>query len=967
MSINIKLVSNNFCNLSNDANIPITVDNETYPSVTHYIYSSLINCDKPLKSAIQYAGFKQLVPKTTYKDTLIDIPIPYDEFTDVKGNTKRRYKFDDIDESEINNRCRERIDKCRDKYHITKSSDEFMDMCDELREEIELELELERVMWKDYFDQRRLYEQKHPNIKKYSQPIYKVYGFDKTINPQLNIPMIIDKYNSKLNLLEEQLELTKNRVKKEKLQDKIERLRAKLPFDTRVVKEEFANSWKKCIYKYTQDILKEHLISLLSTENAIAKLLESEDKPIVYLSETDLLLGQNSKGEGENLVGKMYESYRTEYKYKQKKQTDREIEEQKYRDIFVIYQLLETLKLQMLTNINGLDELRQYINKHRRSVIDENIFDLYTPVDIKITEKFLYGLYEKKIISHYDYIKYYLDNNKQPSTQTLLDYMNKLYLRKHRNFLSLDMENIIVKIYLKNLLQNHYNLMNNALDERLLREFSRMNISTKIRIYNAYKKDGISILQLTPENEEELKILLNDRENTVPTIADITNAEKYVLLDTKNSKEEEEDVSSDVDDSNVYSKTDSDLEDMLRRFENSSNEEDSIKEIKLSTNNYIINDNSILSPRYSHIMLINGMLYPTFEHFYKISLKYKLYDVNFNNLYEILIKDSSKSPDDFSRYLDLSNETDINYLKDHDYTLLYNAITRLCERGINTKFENQNLIELLLSTHDDRLLYEYNSDDKFPDNILETGNKGGDNYVGKFLQTLRDKIRNNMIVNPILDIINNRVNDLCRTTALITLYFPNKYLNMNCVINDVYPYGIDISEKEFVQRIETQRIQVFYRDHCTFINNNNNTQLKNIQSLQMNADNVEYIEEFANWLWNNQEADIFGSNEYNELLFIRYLLNIGAKLSNCLNVSLSQNIYLLAYYMIYDNTPKFIDHSEEIESCTISEEDRKYIMSILPDISEDLIKTIGYLSNELKKISQLTSKIINTANVYLLT
>jgi len=527
----------------------------------------------------------------------------------------------------------------------------------------------------------------------------------------------------------------------------------------------------KDVYEYLNKYDKEYINSIISKSLKDATvhkfknkeleeiLLTTENYPIVFISD-DNILGGGREGFGKNLVGKTLMQIRDSIVAK---------EGEKEKKLYEAYTALQILENSMLEDAN---DLRDFAGLSQKEIIDKYIYlkgmeraKLQTGVDLskstyqEIINKYRYMLKEpsKNIINillqggedNIKLVQLLEASLKRP--YILILYTKKKYLSSLRFAQMKKIKDTIFDIYVNNILENRYpDLPKTKYEEAKKKEF---NISAneyqviQDQIYELYKK---KVLPQNVMGQIKLSIKSDDviPEKAVENIKNI-DVDEIVRLSRPEDKK------------------------LVISFRSYSNFEE--------TPYYV------LSPFiYTGMLNINGLQYPTVMHYIITMLFSTLPDVkDIENAHKLILLNPEGSQDDNLNY---DNYEQLFYKYDNEKYYQFNKLKKqLAAKGLNKKFEDIGLQELLLATGNNELIWN----DPY-DEILGSGfSKGGENFVGKYMMEMRDKIKKNeqtienIKQSDIKRIMENdifmrswsemRLYDICKVVKQVKKYIIKKY------------------------------------------------------------------------------------------------------------------------------------------------------------------------------------------------
>ena len=140
---------------------------------------------------------------------------------------------------------------------------------------------------------------------------------------------------------------------------------------------------------------------------------------------------------------------------------------------------------------------------------------------------------------------------------------------------------------------------------------------------------------------------------------------------------------------------------------------------------------------FSGMLHINDHIYPSVSHYIIASLLANLHNVGgIDNAWKLLLLEDAREPVDAPE--DFKDIPILNMLYDHlSYENFVRRQKAFSKTALKEKFKHRLLQDILLATKNDNLIFADNSDP-----ILGIGEeKNGENYVGKYLEKLRRKIR----------------------------------------------------------------------------------------------------------------------------------------------------------------------------------------------------------------------------------
>lgn len=494
-------------------------------------------------------------------------------------------------------------------------------------------------------------------------------------------------------------------------------------------------------------------------------LLSTENSPIIYASSNPLLgIGHDNKGKnmyGKYLMQKRH-NIRIGYK-KEKEQLEKENRDQLLYDLYLADKGLRD-------RMNDGYDIQEFINLSPSAMVDKlgrkNLVKIMPKRDVilEIIHKEKQGLNPYRTIESNYGIEKYIKNPNNLILEIRKRGIRKLKARKMK-----ERKEIVLDMYLDYLLEKNFpdvnrENYNEIRNQTFYGKGKTQKSQLENRLYNLYEEGMLS---------ERLSTMIDEKISTIhiPTDRDVFDAENVSIVYTS------EDVSDEVSYQTVQG-------DPIVVYPVHSDE------IPEKFKKYID-----LSPaRYGGIMLnIEGKIYPTISHYIFTKLlanlpggKKDTLIGNMTNAYKnILISQNAgfnienfKDPSTISNiYLRFRSENDEKRLKEY------------ASKGLDKKFENRVLQDVLLMTENANLVWS-----DFSDPILGVGPKDviGENFVGEYLMKLRKKIEksregetfeklNITHINEIIsdmfvrDWMTMRIKDMCRVIHIVKDYLWSKY------------------------------------------------------------------------------------------------------------------------------------------------------------------------------------------------
>ena len=263
---------------------------------------------------------------------------------------------------------------------------------------------------------------------------------------------------------------------------------------------------------------------------------------------------------------------------------------------------------------------------------------------------------------------------------------------------------------------------------------------------------------------------------------EIYNSYKERLLSEKVLK----DIDSTVDMTIISEEIIKNLRDMnIDYMYNTPENEDNLKifigeNVRLNENPY-----SVLSPfAYVNMLNIKGKNYPTVMHYIIASLFSHLPEIkSLDKAHEYLLINKEGSVKDNLNY------EDCDYLlkiyDDEDINQFIRLRKKLASKGLNKKFEELGLQELLIATGQNDIVWKDKNDI-----ILGVGHsgKGGDNFVGNYMVELREKFKQSEDLS--VNISNNDITTIMENDIFMHSWLEMRLKDICSVVNEVQKYMI---------------------------------------------------------------------------------------------------------------------------------------------------------------------------------
>jgi len=657
--------------------------------------------------------------------------------------------------------------------------------------------------------------------------------------------------------------------------------------NTHEVHKYFNKYDKENIIKIITNALKEAVDMKLKNKKLEELLFTTENYPIIYRS-NDNILGITKQGIGLNLLGKYLVEIRAEISKKY------ETTEKRMYNAYVALTLLEKL----ISSENN--DLSDFVGLDQNEIINKYIYIKALLVS-KTQGVDLSKMTQEQIIESYKYFVQYPDKNILESL-TIGDNIKILKLLE----VSLRNPYILVLYVRKKYINNLRSTQQNRIKNSIFDIYVDNLIQTKFPVLpkNKYEEAKNKELNIDYRELEVLKEQITDfyKEKILPAevMERVINEVKFdnLVSEEEIRRIEEEDINK------LYIIDEEEKKEAIV-FEDMKNGE-------INNNPY-----SVFSPTYySEMFTINNNKYPTIIHYIIANLFASIPDINnLNNAHNYLLIDMFGDKNDVLNYDD--KDSLMNLYKDNKYNTYNQLRKKLTSIGLNKKFENQSLIDLLLVTGNKTLIWNDPQDD-----ILGEGfSKGGENFVGTYLAQLRHKFiktqeeTENINEEDILKIIENdvfirnwlemRLNDICRVVKHVHKYMIDKH-NLTS--------GERI-EVKYNKRWKPAKIISINTDNTYIVKFNNGVVENNVPKSDIKilaGDSFEITFEFINIVLDNVYQpcqELMQEVRYLDIQPPAYFINLVKK---CLKIKIDPEINTLLWkrivimiYFVLKYVPKF--------------------------------------------------------------
>jgi len=575
----------------------------------------------------------------------------------------------------------------------------------------------------------------------------------------------------------------------------------------------------KYLKKNSEDIITKSLDEALRVKfenpQVLEILLRTDDADILYISNNELL-GVGSNNTGSNILGKYLMQIRDQIK--NTKIRDQKIVEEQTQlyKAFIIYKLL--LKDMM----NDGDDLSEYLYAQDPAKIFQyyiirnldDIINIYLKKHPSVNRESIYNTIENDKYGKNFFLETYADD---PELMPILKisilnpvviifYLRKMNLKTVRSKSEYILLNKVFNLYVRYILENNYtNLPTSKYEDAIEQQLGTITgyefDQLKKRLYLVkeqlpaplYEEINNFIKTLKIPSEEQVKF------------AETFDINMFITNDINNME-------------NPFFQGEAPKRKKIIKIYQGNPSPNFIDDLQL-LKSYSF---QLLSPiYYTGLLKIKEEVYPTVTHYIVANLYASIPSIG--SLKEA--HNYIKGPDGwlnykflYDRYLQMSEEYDNAKMK------------KLAEIGLNKKFENRRLQNLLLKTENNEIIWK-----DYKNNILGIGkNNKGENFVGKYLMKLRDDIlkkqgeENLSLVSEenISDLVQNdifiqnwlrmRIEDMVNIAKKMRTYLDVKYsvnvetdsLLFNIALDNIYQPCSELFE--ISKDINIQQVPIFF-------------------------------------------------------------------------------------------------------------------------------------------------------------
>lgn len=518
--------------------------------------------------------------------------------------------------------------------------------------------------------------------------------------------------------------------------------------DTRKLKDNFTDLYNREINDEIRKALENAMTVKFKNEELAEQLVATGTSPIFYVS-SNSLLGTGVNNDGANLVGK----YLMQIRHNLKVSYRRQKEEKAYKDRETAIYEAYILERALITLIRQGNDLSEFIGMSNKEIIDKiGRLELMKKAPNK---EMIIDIFNRNMLD--PIIELSIDNPNTMVQAIRKKEMRSLQLRQLRK-----RRTLVFDMYADYVIQKEYpDLAADKYETAKKQQFRSLGVQQKSdfenRLYTLFET-GMLSSKLSDNIDQQLTFI------SVPSEQEVEEAERVNLyFDNKEVVEENPYIPEEGEPVLVYP---------MPMEQN----------IQSKTNfNF-----SPLS--YNGMLTINGKKFPTVSHYILTSLFASLSSIkNINNAYAFILSNPDAPVEGTASFLSPDAVTNrYNQERDYDYAEILRKNTR---KILDQKFEDRGLQDLLLITENAQLVWN-----DFSDPILGVGEKGtkGENFVGKYLMTIREREninRRNETVQTLTEVdinriinsdafmkewVNMRIKDMCKSIILMKEYLFNK-------------------------------------------------------------------------------------------------------------------------------------------------------------------------------------------------
>lgn len=455
-------------------------------------------------------------------------------------------------------------------------------------------------------------------------------------------------------------------------------------------------------------------------------LLETGNRPIIYVDNDKLLGNGNGQGQGKNLYGVYLMQKRHEllinYKEDKEKSDEKKLHDLVY-NTYVAQSLLTKLYKQ------NASDLSEYENKSAEEIVEQM-------PSSNIDRDVIIKMYNKGSLPD---VKRDLYNS-----QNIIAQIRKKHSKNIRSIGLSKCKNILFNLYVDYIISQAYpELSKKSYDKAKRQQFSEVNIQEKIEMQNNVMKlyeNGMLAPEIVNLYEDIIKEIYipSKEEITLYENIVITNNEDPIIKDTIYTSSTGEPVY-------IYIKDFPQMDPKYKKY------------LALSTYNMEVP------------FKVSGYVFQSIHHFIMFSLiNYKLKDMEKSYDY-IKGKDFGEIS---KNYHMITNKRYADNLKGN------------AKIALDKKFSNKGLADMLLLTGDSYLINE-----DFNNPILGVGNdKKGQNFTGVYLMELRQKIKSQKEQEPEIKVSVDDIVYLFEKDTYLNNWMKNKVTDMCSTLNFMQSY-----------------------------------------------------------------------------------------------------------------------------------------------------------------------------------
>jgi predicted NAD-dependent protein-ADP-ribosyltransferase YbiA (DUF1768 family) len=494
---------------------------------------------------------------------------------------------------------------------------------------------------------------------------------------------------------------------------------------TKEIKEVFESYYKQSIQDTTRKAMDKAIEKKFKNDDLKELLISTGDSPLVYIS-GNAFMGMGVDNKGVNLLGKSLMQLRhrflISYKEEKKNKNRQENDEAVYLAYLAHIALVDSIR-------NKDSNLREFFGKTHKEIVEK--YGKSTLVNSNADKQTILNLYKKNGLSIL--VRLSIENPEQ-----LVLGVRKQYLENLRTRLIQKRKTIVFDMYADyTLAKNFSNVEPKKYEEAKEQQFKNMDWQQKAdldeRLYDLYTMGMLSETLSNRIDERLANLNIPSEEDVIESIA---SSIKTITTDKKTGTKI---VTKVVTNKSLKIDKNLTVDDILSLMDSKDGNKKTFKRPDGSPIYFSAMPNEQSDPKYNGfspisytgMLDINGTQYPSISHYITASLFALLPSIRtMENAYPFILANPKipvNGPMSFKNP-ELLTQT-YNYMRDNSF---HNELRKYTKIALDVKFENRVLQDVLVSTGYSKIEWA-----DFSDPILGSGNRG-ENFVGKYLMTLRD-------------------------------------------------------------------------------------------------------------------------------------------------------------------------------------------------------------------------------------